>query len=782
MKKIFFLYWLMGFTIISYAQTVTILDQQTEKPLQNVVLISKSPQASTTTNVKGQADISAFKEMKAIQIQHLGYKTKLLSYSQIQSLGFKITLEPSKINLDEVVIKDTRTSLELKNNPEAISLVTQKSLLKMPKTIGADEALRLVPGVRIDNQHDGERVHISIRGQGILTERGLRGIGVFLDGIPINDPSGFAPDLYDVDWATIKNIEVLRGPSAGLYGSSGSAGVLNITTNNGGDKPLGGFISQGLGSNGFHKTLFQLNGSQNTTDYRVSYSRTGGNGYRDHQAFWGNKLYEKLSFHPNEKLSITQIISHTDYFHQNPEGLSLAQLNNPTQANPDACPFNEYQKTNRTTIGVTGTYVVSDKQNIQAYSYFRTWHYKETSNKAAEYRNNTDPGAGIQYNLNLATGKIKHHFSLGSDMKWQNINMYKMQSAANLLRKESIDETNIETDTLLANQIISQNNIGVFGFYRFELGKLNIIANVRYDQIYNELTDKMLGIDTAETNMNFSHNSLRLGASYNFSDALTVFANLSQGFMPPSTEELAANPVGYSGFNTHLVSATSNSYEIGARGNIGEKVYYDVTGFFMNTENDFFRFKQSGRGNQEVFYGNAGNSKRIGIETFISVNIIKNLNLQLTYTYSDFTYTSATIDPVYTDTNYVLTTPPAEGQYLPNSPKHQLYAELSYKIFDKIVITLGSQYQSEWAIYTDARAYNDELDPAIYQNWQKGFNIYNAQISYLWKFKSLNGEISFTAKNFTGEDYMAFTEPDPDGNSYQPGPKQEYFGSIKIKF
>jgi hypothetical protein len=30
--------------------------------------------------------------------------------------------------------------------------------------------------------------------------------------------------------------------------------------------------------------------------------------------------------------------------------------------------------------------------------------------------------------------------------------------------------------------------------------------------------------------------------------------------------------------------------------------------------------------------------------------------------------------------------------------------------------------------------------------------------------------------------YMAFTEPDPDGNSYQPGPGREIFGSIKIKF
>ena len=132
------------------------------------------------------------------------------------------------VRLDEVVVSANRLPILLKNNPGAISLVTPEILSIMPKSAGAEEALRLIPGVRIDNQHDGERVHVSIRGQGILTERGLRGIGVLIDGIPVNDPSGFAPDLYDVDWGTIKKIEVLRGPSASLYGGGGAAGVFAV--------------------------------------------------------------------------------------------------------------------------------------------------------------------------------------------------------------------------------------------------------------------------------------------------------------------------------------------------------------------------------------------------------------------------------------------------------------------------------------------------------------------------------------------------------------------------
>lgn len=686
------------------------------------------------------------------------------------------------IKLNEVVVTANRIPISVKNNPGSVSIINSSVINTMPRGAAVEEALRLVPGVRIDNQHDGERVHVSIRGQGILTERGLRGIGVVLDGIPLNDPSGFASDLYDVDWMTVKNIEVMRGPSAGIYGSGGAAGVINITTQNGGDKPLGGVLSQTLGSNGYKKSLVQLDGSQQNMDYRVSYSRTDGDGYRDHQAFWSNKLYEKINFNPSKKLSLTQIISHTDYFQQNPEGLNLLQFDNLRQANPDACPFNEYQKTNRTTAGLSGKYIFNEKSDIQGYSFIKNWKYKETSNRCAEYRDVNAPGANLQYNLHLGNDKLKNHFSVGAEYKWQDIHMYKLMSGKDAARVESTDETNIELDTLLANQIISQQSIGFYGLYRLELGKLNILANVRYDDMKNELTDKMLGKDSAKTDKNFSQTSVRVGASYMFSDAVTAFANWSQGFIPPSTEELASNPVGYSGFNTHLVPATSNCIEVGFRGLIKNIVYYEVTGFMMNTENDFFRFKQSGRGNQEVFYGNAGNSERKGVETYVSVKILENLKLQLAYTFSDFKYTSATIDPVYTDTNYVLTTPPAEGQYLPNSPKHQLHAEITYTFAKKVKISLGTDLQSKWAIYTDAKAYNEELDPTIYRNWQDGFTLYNARISYDFQLAGVKGELSFSARNFTGVKYMAFTEPDPDGNSYQPGPRSEFFGTLKFRF
>jgi len=76
-------------------------------------------------------------------------------------------------NLGEVIVTTNRHSVPLKTNPGAVALVSTPVLASMARSVAVDEALRLVPGVRIDNQANGSRVHLSIRGQGILRKEGF---------------------------------------------------------------------------------------------------------------------------------------------------------------------------------------------------------------------------------------------------------------------------------------------------------------------------------------------------------------------------------------------------------------------------------------------------------------------------------------------------------------------------------------------------------------------------------------------------------------------------------
>jgi iron complex outermembrane receptor protein len=697
----------------------------------------------------------------------------LICFNQTILLSQSINNDTARIvNMAEVTITANRLPVNLIQNSGASSVVNSKDLNTMPRSIAVDEALRQVPGLRIDNQANGSRVHMSIRGQGILSERGLRGIKVLVDGIPVNDPSGFAPDLYETDWATVQSIEVLRGSAASLYGGSGNAGVLNITTMCGGVKPFGGSILTSIGSNGFYKVFGQANGSLNRMDYRISLSGIQGNGYRQHSAFWGNNLSEKINWRPTEKISLTQVLMVSGYFNQNAEGLSIDQLNDPKQANPDAIPFNEYQKTQRITNGFTGDFKISKNQDLLVSGFVRWTRYKEPGSSTVQYRDFITPGGAVQYNINSIGSTIHNHLGIGMDFQYQRINEYKVANIKDSTRTEEIgeiDETVIEGNTLLANQVIDQTSLGIFLVDRMEIGeKLGLIFSVRYDDIKNKLTDKLNGPVDLSGKANFNKTTARLGVSYGIAPALNLYGNYSLGFLPPATEELANNPESFGGFNSNLVPATSAGEEIGIKGNIGLNVFYDFTAFILNTENDFYRYRILPQRPLETFYGNAGRTHRGGIESFIAYSPMKKLRLQMSYTYSDFRYMETSSDSMMTNGEFL----PAiiKGNYLPNSPRHQLYFEVDYHSGKHLSIGLSSEYQSEWYIYT-----NSDVT-------QQGFNLYHARIGYNFIIGKVNAEFLVFGKNLTNQHYMGFTEPDPDGNCYQPASGREFFGTLKLMF
>ncbi len=224
----------------------------------------------------------------------------------------------------EITVTAPRVEILLKQNPAATTVVETQILQTMPRSIAIDEAMKLVPGVKVDNQADGERVHLSIRGQGILTERGTRGVKTLVDGVPLNDPSGFVSDFFDIDWATVSRIEVLRGPAAAFYGSGSSGGILNILTRDGGPDPISGTGFLTGGSYGFFKGLAEAGGTAGPMNYRLSGSGLSGKGYRDHTKYWADNFYGKFKFNVSPSVKLTAVLGWTDFFNENAEGLNIA--------------------------------------------------------------------------------------------------------------------------------------------------------------------------------------------------------------------------------------------------------------------------------------------------------------------------------------------------------------------------------------------------------------------------------------------------------------------------
>src|SRR3546814_19111629 len=81
-----------------------------------------------------------------------------------------------------------------------------------------------VPGLMIQNrQNYAQDLQLSIRGFGSRSTFGVRGIRLYVDGIPATMPE--APgQTSNIDIASLDRVELLRGPFSSLYGNS-SGGV-----------------------------------------------------------------------------------------------------------------------------------------------------------------------------------------------------------------------------------------------------------------------------------------------------------------------------------------------------------------------------------------------------------------------------------------------------------------------------------------------------------------------------------------------------------------------------
>lgn len=224
MKKLLF-FFLLGWTSLSYAQTITITDLQTDKPIEGVYLSSGSPRISVTTNAKGQADISAFKDFEKIQIQYLGYKNQVKSYSQLKASNFSIVLEPTILNLEQVVVSATRWQQTSNAIPSRITILSAKDIeFQNPQT--AADLLSVSGKLYVQKSQQGGGSPMI---RGFATNRLLYTV----DGIRMNTAifrGGNLQNVINLDPFAVEETEVLFGPGTVIYGSDAIGGVMSFRT------------------------------------------------------------------------------------------------------------------------------------------------------------------------------------------------------------------------------------------------------------------------------------------------------------------------------------------------------------------------------------------------------------------------------------------------------------------------------------------------------------------------------------------------------------------------
>ncbi len=124
-----------------------------------------------------------------------------------------------------VTVSATRIPTQTLSTGRSMHVLTRSDIEAIP-VASVDELLRYVPGLETQARGPfGTQADIIIRGSTFSQ------VLVLIDGMRVNDPlTGHFNGYMPVSLAEIERIEVLRGPSAALYGVDAVGGVVHIIT------------------------------------------------------------------------------------------------------------------------------------------------------------------------------------------------------------------------------------------------------------------------------------------------------------------------------------------------------------------------------------------------------------------------------------------------------------------------------------------------------------------------------------------------------------------------
>ncbi|MGH2566483.1 MAG: TonB-dependent receptor plug domain-containing protein, partial [Ginsengibacter sp.] len=320
-----------------------------------------SGKGGTTTDKDGFFYINC-NQTKDITVSYVGYVT----YKQDVNCNdeINIILVPSGNKLDEVDI--TATSNENKSLLYQPSSITKLGEPEIKRGLGLylDDAINgNIPGVTLQRRSVSGGQQFNIRGYGggsggtgrVSSNFDGQGYKVYLNGIPITDAEGITL-LDDIDFGSVGDVEVTKGPSGTLYGLA-IAGVVNLKT----IKPEKGKVSIGqdvmFGSYGLQRYTTHLEIGGTNSSLLVNYGHQKTDGYLLHNASHKDFINIAGDFKQSDKESINTYFGYSKSYDQRAGELTLTQYaNKDYSGNPDYIIRNAHSEIVSFRAGLSHTY------------------------------------------------------------------------------------------------------------------------------------------------------------------------------------------------------------------------------------------------------------------------------------------------------------------------------------------------------------------------------------------------------------------------------------------
>jgi iron complex outermembrane receptor protein len=547
--------------------------------------------------------------------------------------------------LDPVVITATRTEALPFDVPASIDRIGGEGIRDARLQVNISESLGSVPGLLArDRENYAQDVQISVRGFGARSTFGIRGVRLYVDGIPATLPDGQG-QISNVDLGSADRIEVLRGPFSALYGNS-SGGVIQVFTEEG-RRPSTLTFSVAGGSDGTLRLGTKASGTTGALGYVVSASHFTTDGYRDHSAAVRNIGNAKLTLKPDDSSKLTLIANSVALPKaQDPLGLTRAQFDaDPRSVDPSAIQFDTRKTVSQTQLGAIYERRLDDVNSLRAlvYSGHRSTEQYQAIPVATQ-ANPLHPGGVI------ALGR---DFS-GTDLRWT--------AKTTVADRPFSVVAGIAYDTLTEHRFGYQNFIGTTLGVRGALRRSedNEVSNFdQYLQASWQFTPRWtLNAGLRHSSVRFTSTdhyivgtnpddsgSVRYGATlpvvglmYALSQSVHLYATAGRGFETPTLNEIAYRPNGLTGLNLTLQAAHSNNYEAGVKTRSEAWGDVNVALFETHTQNEIVTLTNVGG---RSTYQNAGGTRRRGLEAAWSKALVADLQAQLSYTWLDARYSDA---------------------------------------------------------------------------------------------------------------------------------------------
>lgn len=661
-----------------------------------------------------------------------------------------------------MVVTAAPTTVSELDTPAAVSVVNGDEMRQAAPRVNLSESLGAVPGLQVQNrQNYAQDLQLSIRGFGSRSTYGVRGLRIYVDGIPATMPDGQG-QTSNIDIGSVDTLEVLRGPFSALYGNS-SGGVINVTSQTGTQPPTveasSYYGSFGTWHYGMKATGAVGDGSHaGDVDYTVSTNRFTTHGYRDHSGARKNLANARLGVRINDVSKLTLLLNSVDIKANDAGGLTADEWRDNPRQSPRGDQYNTRKDTRQTQAGLRYERQLSaqDDLSVMMYAGERETTQYQSIPRAPQLKPSHAGGVidltrhyqGIDTRL-THRGELLVPVTLTAGLDYENMSE-RRKGYENFVMVNGAPQYG-EQGALRRNERNLMWNVDPYLQTQWQLtAKLSLDAGVRYSSVWFDSNDYYItpgnGDDSGDASY---HKWLPAGSlKYALTDAWNVYLSAGRGFETPTINELSYRADNQSGLNFGLKPSTNDTVEIGSKTRIGNGLLTAAL-FQTDTDNEIVVDSSSGG---RTSYKNAGKTRRQGMELGLDQQFGESWRLKAAWTWLDATYRTN----VCGDAS-------CKGNRIPGIARNMGYASFGY------------QPEQGWYAGSDIRYMSDIM--ANDENTAKApsWTVVGLTTGYKWSYGRMDMDLFGRVDNLFDREYVgSVIVNESNGRYYEPAPGRNY--------